>query len=148
MKKDEATNDLISGQPEKAIESWNALEENIDSVQELSNVTNDIVVDALDQQAPPPAVMDFVHQLPNKPVQEGAYNAVADKMADSDKVQEKMSWKEMTPYCRNAAMDTGRSSPTTMKMLNLQNQVSISYQQRRRSTPSKSIAFVTSLLCT
>ena len=123
MKKEETTKDLVSGKPEEAIEKWKELDENIDSVEQLKNVTTDIVNDALDQEAPPPAVMDFVHQLPNKMVKEPAYEAVADKMVNSDKLQEKMGWKDMTPYCRNAGIDTGLNSPATKKMLNLQNQV-------------------------
>jgi uncharacterized coiled-coil protein SlyX len=115
---------LTENKPEQAVEGWKELEKTVESPQELQNVTNDIVSNACDKAAPPAAMMDFVHQIPaDSSIKDSAYDTLADKMGKSEELQQQMYWREMSPYCDQVAKDIGKASPTTDKMLQLQDQM-------------------------
>jgi hypothetical protein len=119
----EATKDLLFGDPTNAVQKWKELSENVTSEEAIRNVTCSMVSEALENEAPPGAVMDFVHQIPNKEIQASAYGVVADRITESEDIQEKMYWKDMIPYCQYAIDDLGPDSPATMKMKAAQDQV-------------------------
>lgn len=122
-KQKEATSDLVSGDPDNAAEKWRDLSENVVSPDELGNITSNICSEALDQGAPPTSVMEFANKLPTPEVQEPAYNSIADKVNGSEQIQEQMYWREMTPYCQQAARNIGPNNPATVNMYRAQNQV-------------------------
>ena len=114
-----------------AVEKWKTLSRKIESVDDLHNVTHTICTDALEQEAPPLSVLAFIRNIPNKEVQESAYASVAETIADSEQMQEKMYWKELRPYCQYAAEDLGPNSTATIKLFALQNQVRFKFCELR-----------------